>query len=261
LPYSMVVLQFTSIHVTPTIQLVTLINPLGALSHILSQGRWNRTLTISLCAGGLAGGLTGPFLRVTLFSDVELFRLLVILALGLVGLYMIASALRPVRIAALAVSGGAAAADNRIRTEWQSKSSFSVHWREGVWHFSIPALLLVGAGVGLISSILGVGGGFLLVPLLLLLYRLPFAVLVGATIPYTVVLSLVSLTTYLGVLPWLLGTEPVKPEWGWALLIAAGGIAGSWFAMATQDYVPFRSLKLLLGVVTLAGSLIYMWQG
>lgn len=74
------------------------------------------------------------------------------------------------------------------------------------------ALFAAGLGVGVFSSALGIGGGFLLVPILGMLWRLPIYVMVAATIPYTVILSLAGIFTYDIILP-LAGAPAITPEW------------------------------------------------
>ena len=92
-------------------------------------------------------------------------------------------------------------------------------------------------------------------PILSICYGLPMYVLVAATIPYVIVLSAISLLTY-GVIVPAVTDVLIPPEWTWGLLVAAGGVLGSWCAAKTQRYVPEHFLKLMLGGVTgLAGAL------
>ena len=98
-------------------------------------------------------------------------------------------------------------------------------------------LFVTGFLVGTVSAALGVGGGFLLVPILSICYGLPMYVLVAATIPYVIVLSAISLLTYAAIVPAVTGVL-IPPEWAWGLLVAAGGVLGSWCAAKSQRYVP-----------------------
>ncbi len=117
------------------------------------------------------------------------------------------------------------------------------------------ALFTTGVGVGIISSALGVGGGFLLVPIFAAAYGLPMYVLVAATIPYVIILSGVGIFTYSVILPFFSGVA-VAPEWAWGFFAAAGGIFGSWSAAKTQKFVPEHLLKIMLGSISgIAGTL------
>jgi len=108
-----------------------------------------------------------------------------------------------------------------------------------------------------ISSALGLGGAFLIVPILVIVYKLPMYVVPAATIPYAVILSAVGLFTYCVVLP-LAGAQAIQPEWAWGFFAAAGGIFGSWAAAKTQLYVPEHLLNLMLGAVTGAVGVLYV---
>lgn len=273
LPYTMSILQFSNLHVTPTIQLVTLLNPLGALFGYRRNRQWHLGFALSVCLGGIAGGLVGPFVRLELLSDAEPFRLAVGAALAVAGLHLCSAAMRGFsarlrpegierKFAAEAAARKAAGLSPAgiptgvgIETLARSQGKLTIgYWGES-WTVDLRFLFVVGAAVGVVSAALGVGGGFLLVPILSLWYGLPMYVLVAATIPYVIVLSAVSLLTYGAIVPAVTGAM-VPPEWTWGLLVAAGGVLGSWCAAKTQRYVPEHFLKLMLGGITgLAGAL------
>jgi uncharacterized membrane protein YfcA len=129
-------------------------------------------------------------------------------------------------------------------------------WGES-WTLRTQFLFITGACVGVLSSALGVGGGFLLVPIFSAVYGLPMYVLVAATIPYVMVLSAVGLFTYGVILPAFLGTA-IQPEWAFGLFAATGGVFGSWCAAKTQRFVPEYVLKLMLGSITGIAGLLYI---
>ena len=254
LPYSMSILQFVNASVTPSTQLLTFLNPIGALLGFRRSGQWNLKFAAAVCIGGAVGGLIGPFLRSGLLATADVFHFAVGIALAIAGIHLCYAAFHSTaRRAAPAdpykrkVSIGAQIYGMRIR----------VSFGEQTWDLNMLALFGVGAGVGMFASALGVGGGFLLVPIFASLYRLPMYVLVAATIPYVIVLSAVGLFTYNVVLP-AFGSPPIAPEWAWGFFAAAGGIFGSWAAAKTQMYVPEHFLKLMLGGVTGIVGILYV---
>ena len=184
------------------------------------------------------------------------------LALAVTGVHLCIAAWRSVRSEAgfegrfsAAVQGAVAAGrspsglprDTAIETVSKSGCRLTIaYWGER-WTMSMPVLFLVGFGVGVISSMLGVGGGFLLVPIFAAFYRLPIYVLVAASIPYVISLSAVSLITYSVV--------------SWGLFASAGGILGAWCAAKTQRFVPQSRLKLMLGVITAVAGALYILGG
>lgn len=253
LPYSMSVLQFGNAHVTPTTQLLTFLNPVGALLGFRRSGQWNLDFAKWVCVGGAAGGLLGPFLRLTVFSEPKPFQLLVGLMLAFVGMHLFYEAVMRPKTAAPGSAGA-----RRIETVEKRHWRTVIRYGEASWSLSNGALFLTGAGVGTIASALGVGGGFLLVPIFAAYFRLPMYVLVAATIPFVIVLSAVGLFTYSVIMP-AIASVAIQPELAWGLFAAAGGSFGSWCAAKTQRWVPEHLLKLMLGGVTgVAGALYVM---
>lgn len=273
LPYQMSILQFSTPSVTPTTQLLTFINPFGALFGFRRNRQWNLDLALWVCVGGIVGGLTGPFLRITLLSDVKPFTFTVGLALGVAGVHLCVAAVKGFRKRksgdgieakfhaeaktrrAQGLSPSGLPAGLGINTAKRQGVHLTIEFWEQHWTVNQIFMFLTGAGVGVISAALGVGGGFLLVPIFAAVYGLPMHVLVAATIPYVIVLSAVGLFTYGVILPAVVGSA-IPPEWSWGFFAAAGGILGAWCAAKTQRFVPEHLLKLMLGSITaLAGAL------
>ena len=115
--------------------------------------------------------------------------------------------------------------------------------------FSSPVLLGIGFLVSVIASTLGVGGGFLLVPIMATLFGLPMYVLVAATIPFVITLSGIGLFSYLFIIPAVTGGT-VPPDWGFGLFAGSGAVFGSWLASKTQRFIPEKFLKPMLGTLT-----------
>jgi uncharacterized membrane protein YfcA len=115
----------------------------------------------------------------------------------------------------------------------------------------------MGLLVGVISSSLGVGGGFLMVPILATFFGLPMYVLVAATIPFVITLSAVGLVSYIFIIPAAAGGS-VPPDWGFGLFAGSGAIFGSWLASKTQKFVPEKLLKPILGSLTAAVAIVYI---
>jgi uncharacterized membrane protein YfcA len=251
LPYTMSVLQFSNPHVTSTTLLLTFLNPIGALLGFRRTGQWNLDFAAWICAGGVLGGLIGPFLRATVLAAQGPFRFTLGLALAFFGIQLCYRVLRPAPVAQSAAVPTLAqhAGPIRIDTLAKLRGRITIGYAGQSWTLNQWTLFLIGLAVGVISAALGVGGGFLIVPLLVAAYRLPMYVLPAATIPYAVVLSAVGLFTYCVILP-LTGSAAIQPEWAWGFFAAAGGIFGSWVAAKTQLYVPEHFLKIMLGVVT-----------
>lgn len=82
----------------------------------------------------------------------------------------------------------------------------------------LPRLLGIGAGAGLLAGFFGVGGGFLIVPGLMLATRMPLQNAIGTSLVGITAFGLASAASY---------AASGFVEWRLALLVIAGGIAGS----------------------------------
>jgi hypothetical protein len=114
---------------------------------------------------------------------------------------------------------------------------------------SIPLslALLLGAGIGLLSGLTGVGGGIFLSPLLLILSWAEPRQAAGVSAAFILVNSLAGL---LGHLTSLTSLPPALP-W-WALAAAIGGVLGSTLGSRKLGGPALR--KLLAGVLVIAGT-------
>jgi uncharacterized membrane protein YfcA len=257
LPYTTSVLQFSNAHVTPSTLLLTFLNPIGALLGFRKTGQWNLEFAGWLCAGGVVGGLVGPFMRASLLADAAAFRFALGLALAIVGAQLCHKAVSGFRSRQKAPASTGSGLRGRIETLGTRSGRLTIGYRGEQWTLNQWVLFALGAVVGVISSALGLGGAFLIVPFLVVFYKVPMYVVPAATIPYAVVLSAVGLFTYCVVLP-LAGRAPIDPEWAWGFFAAAGGILGSWVAAKTQLFVPEHFLNSMLGAVTGVVGLLYV---
>jgi uncharacterized protein len=260
LPYTTSVLQFNNPHVSPTMLVLTLFNPVGALLGFRRSGQWNLDLAAAVCAGGLLGGMVGPFIRATVLSNDSAFKGTLGVALTVFGVQLCYRAVLNYRHFGTPFGSRLAAIDDRAGSEGRPARFVLTTTSRTLWRVAIRfgreerdlsnlALFAAGVGVAVFSSALGVGGGFLLVPIMGMVWRLPIYVIVAATIPYTLALSLAGIFTFDIILP-LMGAPAIAPEWSWGLFCAAGGVLGSWVASKTQIYMPEHLLQLMLGTLT-----------
>ena len=276
LPYAMSILRFDNVHVSPTNLVITVINPIGALLGFRRAGQWNLDFALWPCLGALAGSLVGPFLRVWLLRDPVPFKALVGLGLFWLGAHLVwqttpwylrrrqaqrrfAEAFRS-RAAARAAAGHLPSGipeGAEIRTLERSWRRIRIGFLDQEWTLSVPVLLGLGLGVGVVASTFGVGGGFLMTPLLVTLFGLPMYVIVAATLPFVTVQSLVGLFSYLVMVPALTGRYD-PPEWAFGLFVAGPAVFGAWLVAKTQRFVPESYLKLVAGVITGVGGLLYV---
>lgn len=256
LPYDMSVLHFTTISVSPTVQLETFLNPFGALLGFRRNGQFNRDFALPLCAGAVVGAMIGPFIRVGWLPNPVPFKSAVGVALVFVAFQMLSRVIMGPPAGSVA-KAGAASGPMAIRTIAKSWTSLEIGYGTETCRMSVPGLIALGAVVGVVGTTLGVGGGFLLVPVLAEYYRLPMRVIVAASIPFVIVLSAVGLFSFNVSVPLVTGHR-VPTEWAWGFFTGGAAILGSWFATHSQRHIPEAMLRSLLGASNGVVGVLYI---
>ena len=134
---------------------------------------------------------------------------------------------------------------SRARAEDETAFEFRADRR------TVLLLALQGAGVGLLTGLIGVGGGFLIVPALVLVAKLPMRLAIGTSL---LVITMNALSGFAG----NVGSVPI--DWNmiaWFTAVAAiGSITGS----ALSKRVPQRQLKQVFGVLLVGVSLYVLYR-
>jgi uncharacterized protein len=112
--------------------------------------------------------------------------------------------------------------------------------------------LLDGAVVGLVTGLVGAGGGFLVVPALALLGGLPMSVAVGTSLVVIAMKSFAGLAGYLAT---------VQLDWGITLGVTAAAIVGSLIGTKLAGRIPEAVLRKAFGWFVLAmGTFVLIQQ-
>jgi hypothetical protein len=107
------------------------------------------------------------------------------------------------------------------------------------------AVVAGGVGVGLLSGLVGVGGGFLIVPALVLLAGVSMSSAVGTSLAVITLNSFSGFGKYLGVLQ----HEGLTLDWRILLMVASVGVVGSFAGQKLGQRLPQATLRRLFGVL------------
>ena len=247
--------------VKPMAQALTLATPLIAVPGYYRQGRVVFSLAVILGAGGILGALVGSTLSATYLTDIDVFK-------SIFGLFTLAIALqvlsrmlghpkkpgtRSERAAAafeMRVHDGGAIGAIGVRHRHRSLRCIRFEFAGEQFEYAPWVPFLAGAGIAVISSALGVGGGFLLVPFMVLLLGLPMFLVAGTAALAIAVSSVTSIGNYLR-----LGVELDMPL---LLLLLAGTVAGAWMGPRFSSHLRERWLEVILGLVLLLIGVRYL---
>lgn len=141
---------------------------------------------------------------------------------------------------------GAVLLYSAVRLFTESMTS-KVHAREVTGPPPVPLALVVGAGIGLLSGLTGVGGGIFLSPLLVLA---GWATVRDSAAPTAAFILINSIAGLLG----LLTRQPTLPDAlpYWVLAVIAGGLIGASFGARRLDNRAMR--RALAAVLLIAGA-------
>ena len=160
----------------------------GALAHF-KRGTLDFKLGGVLLAGGVVGSTLGIYVFVLLrdIGQLDLFiSLLYVVFLGAVGGLMLTESLNAMRRSR---GGDATTLKKSGQHNWIHRLPLKMRFRASKLFVSVIPVLGLGAGIGFLSSIMGVGGGFIMVPALIYLLKVPTNVVVGTSLFHIIFVS------------------------------------------------------------------------
>ena len=153
----------------------------GTLAHY-RLGNVDVKMGIVLLIGGVIGGTMGvqviKILRQLGNADF-LIKVTYVLMLGFVGFYMFVESLQALKKDKVAV---VAAKKESKYARLVNKLPWQVDFDKSGIRLSILMPLVLGTFVGVLAAIMGVGGGFIMVPVMVYLLRMPMHVVVGTSL-------------------------------------------------------------------------------
>jgi uncharacterized membrane protein YfcA len=127
---------------------------------------------------------------------------------------------------------------------WIHALPFKMRFKRSKIYLSIIPVVVVGIIIGFIGAIMGIGGGFILVPVLIYLLRVPTTTVIGTSMVLTLA-TMVFATVLHAVTNHLVDAVL-------ALILMVGGVAGAQFGARAGQKIRGEHLRLLLGLLILA---------
>jgi len=152
----------------------------GLMAH-LRRRTVDMRMGLILLAGGLVGSACGVaiFARLKELGQVDLLvSLCYVVFLGIVGGLMFFESLRALRRS----RGATGPARPRRQRNWVHVWPLKMRFRTSGLYISVIPPILSGLVVGILSAIMGVGGGFIMVPAMIYLLGMPTKVVVGTSL-------------------------------------------------------------------------------
>lgn len=238
------------IGIPPAIAVATGANQVVAssISGVLAQLKRKAVdlrMGLVLLIGGLCGSSVGVwvFALLTAAGQVDLLvQLSYVFFLGFIGITMLVESSR-----ALLRSKKQGAPVRRAHTHnWIHGLPFKVKFRASGLYISVLPPLGVGALVGFLAAIMGVGGGFIMVPAMIYLLGMPTKVVIGTSL-----FQIIFVTAFTTIMH---AVTANTVDMMLAVLLILGGVVGAQFGAMAGSRLRAEQLRILLSLLVIAVS-------
>ena len=232
------------------------------LSHITASSisgavaQWKkRAIDFKMAGVMMAGGLAGTGVGVWLFAIMRragqmdlVVSLTYVPMLGIIGGIMLNESVKTLRIRR---TGNAPARIHPVNHVWIHGLPLKARFRKSRLYISVIPPLVIGFLVGAMSAVMGIGGGFIIVPAMIYLLRMPTNVVIGTSLVQIIGVAIV--TTLLQ------ATSNYAVDIVLAAILIVGGVIGAQFGARAGAKLRGEQLRLLLALLVLAVALRLLW--
>ncbi|MCB1461463.1 MAG: sulfite exporter TauE/SafE family protein [Nitratireductor sp.] len=215
----------------------------GALAHF-RRGTIDIKLGTVLLVGGLLGSGVGVLAYTLLRKAGQLdliIAIMYVVFLGSIGSLMVIESLRARK---RVKAGGRVDLRRPGQHNWIHGLPFKMRFRKSKLYLSAIPVLGIGIMVGVLVSIMGVGGGFIMVPALIYLLHVPTNVVIGTSL-----FQIIFVTAFTTVLQ---ASANHTVDIVLALILMVGGVIGAQFGAAAGQRLRGDQLRALLGLLVLS---------
>ena len=247
-------LVFTGI--PSTVAVATTLSHITASSISGALAQWKkRAIDFAMAGVMLTGGMVGTLFGVWLFALMRrqgqmdlIVALTYVIMLGTIGTIMLRESLAALK----AYRSGVTASRRLVHRGWIQGLPFKMRFRQSRLYISVIPPVGIGFAVGALSAIMGIGGGFIIVPAMIYLLRMPTKVVMGTSLVQ--IIAVTSITTILQ------ATSNYAVDIVLALLLVSGGVVGAQLGVRAGAKLRGEQLRLLLAILVLTVGAGLAWQ-
>lgn len=242
------------IGVPPPVAVATGANEIVASSMSGIMAHWRRrTVDFKMGAVLSIAGVFGSGIGVLIFGFLQragqidiAIGLSYVLLLGSVGGLMLVESIRTIFDRRAGIERPPA-----MRHQWFHGLPLKMRFPRSRLYTSVIPILGLGFFIGVLSAIMGVGGGFILVPALIYLIGMPTAVVVGTSLFQVLVVS--AFTTLFQ--SWANQTVDILL----ALLMLFGAVVGAQYGARAAQHLPGEKLRAMMALLVIGVALRVAW--
>jgi uncharacterized membrane protein YfcA len=244
------------IGISPAVAVATVASHISASSFTGALTYWRRRaldlpLALMLLSAGIVGTASGVWVFTALRALGQLdlmIGLSYVTLLTIVGGMMIYESVQ----AELRARKGMPATIRRPGSHiWLHRLPLKLRFRRSKIYVSAIPVWGIGFIIGFVGAIMGIGGGFLLVPMLIYFLRVPTATVIGTSMVLTLI-TMASATVMHAATNHLVDAVL-------ALILMVGGVVGAQFGARTGQRLRGERLRLLLGLLVFAVGLRFAY--
>ena len=225
----------------------------SSISGALAQWR-KRAIDFTMAGVMLSGGILGTVFGVWLFAVMRragqmdlVVSLSYVVLLGAVGSLMLNESWSALR----AARGGGPPPAHPVNHVWIHGLPLRLRFRQSRLYISVIPPILIGFVTGALSAIMGIGGGFIIVPAMIYLLRMPTNVVIGTSLVQ--IIGITALTTLLQ------ATSNYAVDIVLAAILIAGGVVGAQFGVRVGSKLGGERIRFLMALLVLAVFLRLLW--
>lgn len=271
LPFQVSVLGFTSPAVSATNHLYNVVAIPGGIIRYVKEGRMLWHLTLMVAIGTLPGVFIGTILRVEYLPDPTNFKIFAGFVLLYIGLRLLQDILQKGKKSLKSKTEERFHDLMKRKKEDTSNSEqmptvkvVKFNLKKLVFDFygdvytvSNLKVMLISAIVGIAGGTYGIGGGAIMAPIFVAIFKLPVYTIAGAALTGTFLASFVAVIFFQILDPFYPGMS-IAPHWLLGILFGLGGLAGTYLGAMSQKYIPANLIKWILTFCILFVSIRYI---
>ncbi len=225
----------------------------SSISGALAQWR-KRAIDFTMAGVMLSGGILGTMFGVWLFAVMRragqmdlVVSLSYVVLLGAVGSLMLNESWVALRTA----RAGGPPPVHPVNHVWIHGLPLRLRFRQSRLYISVIPPILIGFITGALSAIMGIGGGFIIVPAMIYLLRMPTNVVIGTSLVQ--IIGITALTTLLQ------ATSNYAVDMVLAAILIVGGVVGAQFGVRVGGKLSGERIRFLMALLVLAVFLRLLW--
>ncbi len=212
----------------------------GALAHFKRRAV-DLKMGLILLLGGLLGASAGVFVFKVLneIGQVELLvKICYVVFLGIIGFLMFFESL-----SSIARQGQPQKIKKIKRHTWVHRLPLKMRFRTSNLYISAIPPFVIGILVGILAAIMGVGGGFIMVPAMIYIIGMPTKVVIGTSL-----FQIIFVTAFTTIMH---ATQNFTVDAMLAILLIFGGVVGAQIGVRLGVKLKAEQLRILLSLIVL----------